>query len=543
MGYNANRQQPVSMKVDRASNPSDKIIDYAYQYYDANGKNNNRIRQITDNVDPAYTTSYLYDDYNRLTNATSSAYTRFYSHDAWGNITDFSGVTHNFATNGSGAPATNRIISDGLGNNYSYDPAGNMTQAGSATYSYDGAGRLKEVGTGGQNVYGYDGDGMRVKKVESGSTVYYVRSSMLKNVAMEVTSTGVYRAYVYSGGKLIAQQSTDGQFYWLHTNHLGSSRAMTDVNGTLVYKGQFDPYGQALLEWSSAGNTNLSSKKFTGYERDAATGLDYANARMYNSWRGRFMQPDPAGLGASDSKTPGSLNRYSYVNNDPVNFIDLTGKFAGYFGCILMSSDGRWREGTFDECYGIPALPNTPSDIGNSFAFNLNPAAIIAAFLGAIEQIKKKKCPEKTEALATVNDYLGRSGLDQHIAAKRVANDGHGYLIEFKADSLAAVKAILDNNDYFAGGSFGGQYHEGELKDAFGVTNPTYLDYRSFNGGNTTLGDRSMQVTLIMENGVIKGAYVDTDKFNFRQDAVGAIGHAGEVAWNTLQKIFGRDCP
>jgi RHS repeat-associated protein len=322
MGYNANRQQPVSMKVDRASNPSDKIIDYAYQYYDANGKNNNRIRQITDNMDPAYTTSYLYDDYNRLTNATSSAYTRFYSYDNWGNITDFSGVTHNFATNGSGAPATNRIISDGLGINYSYDAAGNMTQAGSASYSYDGAGRLKEVGTGGQNVYRYDGDGMRVKKAEGGSTVYYVRSSMMKNVAMEVTSSGVYRAYVYFGGKLIAQQSTDGQFYWLHTNHLGNSRAMTDVNGTLVYKGQFDPYGQTLLEW---GNANLNAKKFTGYERDAATGLDYANARMYSSGRGRFMQPDPQGLRASNLAMPESLNRYNYVRNDPVNFVDPGG--------------------------------------------------------------------------------------------------------------------------------------------------------------------------------------------------------------------------
>src|SRR5262249_611672 len=43
MGYNANRQQPTSMKVDLVSNPNDKIIDYTYEYYDANGKNNNRI--------------------------------------------------------------------------------------------------------------------------------------------------------------------------------------------------------------------------------------------------------------------------------------------------------------------------------------------------------------------------------------------------------------------------------------------------------------------------------------------------------------------
>jgi RHS repeat-associated protein len=167
---------------------------------------------------------------------------------------------------------------------------------------------------------------------DGGAAVYYVYSLQLGQVAMEVNVAGVRRAYVYAGGKQVAQQSVDGQFYWLHTNHLGSSRAMTDVNGNLVYKGQFDPYEQALLEWGSA---SLNTKKFTGYERDGATGLDYAGARMYNSGRGRFMQPDPLGcaykgknpdpLGAAKWDKPQTLNRYSYVSNDPVNLVDPTG--------------------------------------------------------------------------------------------------------------------------------------------------------------------------------------------------------------------------
>src|SRR5258706_2981520 len=33
MGYNDNRSQPISMKVDRVSNPADKIIDNSYEYY------------------------------------------------------------------------------------------------------------------------------------------------------------------------------------------------------------------------------------------------------------------------------------------------------------------------------------------------------------------------------------------------------------------------------------------------------------------------------------------------------------------------------
>src|SRR5262249_1114174 len=141
----------------------------------------------------------------------------------------------------------------------------------------------------------------------------------------------VYRAYVYAGTKLIAQQSYDGQFYWLHRDHLGSGHKMTDTTGAVRYRSEFDPYGQTVLSWAASGDVNINGRRLTGYERDTASGLDYANARMYDSSRGRFMHPDPIGLGASDKSNPQSLNLYSYVQNDPVNFVDPTGK------CIIIA--------------------------------------------------------------------------------------------------------------------------------------------------------------------------------------------------------------
>jgi RHS repeat-associated protein len=126
---------------------------------------------------------------------------------------------------------------------------------------------------------------------------------------------------------MIALLSYDGGFYWLHTDHLGSGRKITNTSGTVVYRGEFDPHGQALYEWHSSGQTYLNSHKYTGYERDWATNLNYAKARTYHHNRGRFMQPDPLGLGAADVTNPQSLNRYSYVQNDPVNFTDPLGLF------------------------------------------------------------------------------------------------------------------------------------------------------------------------------------------------------------------------
>jgi RHS repeat-associated protein len=106
-----------------------------------------------------------------------------------------------------------------------------------------------------------------------------------------------------------------------------------------VYRGEFDPHGQALLE---TGSALLNSHKYTGYERDQATGLDYANARMYTSNTGRFTSPDPAGLKAASRKKPQSLNRYTYVANDPVNHYDPSGLLTLIIGGFNNAEDPDW---------------------------------------------------------------------------------------------------------------------------------------------------------------------------------------------------------
>src|ERR1043165_1164965 len=46
--------------------------------------------------------------------------------------------------------------------------------------------------------------------------------------------------------------------------------------------------------------------------------------RRYTRWHSRFDQPDPSDESYSLTN-PQSLNRYSYINNDPLNFVDRTG--------------------------------------------------------------------------------------------------------------------------------------------------------------------------------------------------------------------------
>jgi RHS repeat-associated protein len=105
----------------------------------------------------------------------------------------------------------------------------------------------------------------------------------------------------------------------LKVDQVGSTRIVTQANGAVCFDQDYFPYGQEVY---TSTQSCPQSYKFTGYERDAETGLDYAFARYYNARLGRFMSGDPL---AGDVGDPQSLNRYAYARNNPINFIDPTG--------------------------------------------------------------------------------------------------------------------------------------------------------------------------------------------------------------------------
>jgi RHS repeat-associated protein len=72
------------------------------------------------------------------------------------------------------------------------------------------------------------------------------------------------------------------------------------------------------------GGDNIR-QKFTGYERDAETSLDYAKARMFGSSLGRFTSPDDF-LNDTHTSDPQSWNLYVYVRNNPIRYVDPSGE-------------------------------------------------------------------------------------------------------------------------------------------------------------------------------------------------------------------------
>ena len=67
-------------------------------------------------------------------------------------------------------------------------------------------------------------------------------------------------------------------------------------------------------------------KKFTSYERDTETNLDFAEARMYSSGLGRFTAADPVQMTSERQANPQQINLYAYVSNNPLRFVDPTGE-------------------------------------------------------------------------------------------------------------------------------------------------------------------------------------------------------------------------
>ena len=124
-----------------------------------------------------------------------------------------------------------------------------------------------------------------------------------------------------------------------HTDHLGSSVVQLGPDGNLVRRLVYQPFGGAVAP--AAGTpAEVPTFGFTGQRFEEGLGLYDYGARWYDPELGRFLQPDPM---VPEPDDPQSLNRYSYVRNNPLNRIDPNG-----------SQDALWEARSFIESR-IPA--------------------------------------------------------------------------------------------------------------------------------------------------------------------------------------------
>ncbi len=106
-----------------------------------------------------------------------------------------------------------------------------------------------------------------------------------------------------------------------HLDVLGSVRAVTDASTPYVVLKRNDYFAFGEDPAPMTGDPI----RFAGKELDAETALQYFGARYLRNGLGRFTSPDPKPSSAKISD-PQSLNRYAYVGNNPLAFVDPDGR-------------------------------------------------------------------------------------------------------------------------------------------------------------------------------------------------------------------------
>ncbi|MBI4208932.1 MAG: RHS repeat-associated core domain-containing protein [Deltaproteobacteria bacterium] len=146
----------------------------------------------------------------------------------------------------------------------------------------------------------------------------------------------VFFGLVQVEASVITSAQTEKFFYL--TDHLGSTRVVTDGSGSEQARYAYYPFGQIR---GSDLSQHATFNTYTNQKFDAEINLYYYGARYYDAQLARFISPDPAGDG---------LNLYAYVANNPLRYIDPTGEKI-YFN-FAAAPDGSGTQQPFDEWVG-----------------------------------------------------------------------------------------------------------------------------------------------------------------------------------------------
>jgi RHS repeat-associated protein len=133
-------------------------------------------------------------------------------------------------------------------------------------------------------------------------------------------------------------RATEGILYFYHPDHLGTSSALTDINGVAYQFFLNLPFGETMAEQSQLGLYH-SPYKFNGKELDDETGFYYYGARYYDPRISIWASVDPL------AEKFVAHSPYNYCFNNPVRYNDPTGMEPTPYEAALMADDVYTNKG------------------------------------------------------------------------------------------------------------------------------------------------------------------------------------------------------
>ncbi|MDQ9127420.1 RHS repeat-associated core domain-containing protein [Serratia fonticola] len=232
-------------------------------------------------------------------------------------------------------------------------------------------------------------------------------------------------------------------FYWYQNDHLGTPHSLTDSQGNTVWRGQHSAYGQLTEEWTppDAQDEHPQPKvnnplRFQGQYEDAESGLYYNLNRYYDPGVGRYLTADP-------SKLAGGLNAYSYVDGNPVGWVDPLG-LKGLPGFDSKSAGEINSDSIIKSPISQPTLPETKhrakntEEMTNELANEINKNSIYFSTIDKMGHI----------------DLRGRTHFDKltktdiptphvQVSPKVKTPDGRFFPLKKKEEVYSATKADI----------------------------------------------------------------------------------------------------
>jgi len=212
---------------------------------------------------------------------------------------------------------------------YAYDQAGDLqtrTQGGQVTgYRYDALGNLTGVDLpdGRHVTYTLDALGRRIeRKVDGTLTQAFLYAPESQGPVAQLNAAGeIVSRFVYATSASLPDYFTrGGHSYQIIRDDLGSPRLVLDTaSGQVAEQLDYDEYGRTVTDTNPA----LQPFGYAGGLKDTDTGLVQFGARDYDPDTGRWTTKDPIGLQGGDT------DLYAYAGGDPINNTDPSGLISG----------------------------------------------------------------------------------------------------------------------------------------------------------------------------------------------------------------------
>lgn len=173
-----------------------------------------------------------------------------------------------------------------------------------------------------------------------------------------------WRHYIRVSGRTVAiisrKSSGANSVHYQLEDHQGSGSVLVDSSGASFVRQSYAAYGlprdgadwDGLMSSGDQASINgISRRGYTGHSMLGGMGLIHMNGRIHDSVTGRFLSPDPTIPNPGSTQ---SYNRYSYVNNNPLSYIDPSGfSDVTIFGRNMSYADASALYQTYGNYFGI----------------------------------------------------------------------------------------------------------------------------------------------------------------------------------------------